>query len=357
MSDAAWSGYSGGTGRAVPEVVESLVSTIIPVYNRREMVVEATESVLAQTYRPIEIIISDDGSTDETPEAAQSLVEKHPNAIRYVRNENRGPGPAREAGRVLARGEFIEYLDSDDLLLPRKFEVQVQALREHPECGVAYGRSRLVDLAGKVLADPFKWTGRRIRTLFPGLLVDRWWCTHTPLYRRSLCDQIGPWSDLRWSQDWEYDGRVGALGTQLAYCDEPVSEHRQHEAMRQTSKANWLEPFRAKERQRFLGLLFRHAKRAGLTHEAPEMQHFSRWAFMVARWCGAAGLAEDSAECFGWARESAGAERSRGKDFRLYAALAGVLGWRIAGRLACWIERRRSAGPGPETMKQSWMTE
>ena len=338
-------------------MVGGLVSTIIPVYNRPEMLRECIDSVLAQTHRPIEIIISDDGSTDDTPAAAQSLVEEHPETIRYVRNENRGPGPAREAGRELAQGEFIQYLDSDDLLLPRKFQVQVQALREHPECGVAYGRTRLVDMAGKVLADPFKWTGKQIPTLFPGLLVDRWWCTHTPLYRRSLCDQIGPWTDLRWSQDWEYDGRIGALGVRLAYCDEPVSEHRHHEAMRQTSKANWLDPTRAKVRQRFLGLLFEHATRAGVTHEAPEMQHFSRWAFTWARRCGAAGLAREAKECFGWAAEAAGPQRSRGLDFRLYALAAAIVGWRLPGRLCCALDGLRSRGPGAQTLKQSWMSE
>ena len=71
------------------EIRDSLVSTIIPVYNRPKMLREAAASVLAQTYRPIEIIISDDGSTDDTQSVAQELVQAHPEEIRYVRNENR----------------------------------------------------------------------------------------------------------------------------------------------------------------------------------------------------------------------------------------------------------------------------
>src|SRR5262245_54711913 len=121
---------------------EGLVSTIIPVFNRPALLREAAASVLAQTYRPIEIIIVDDGSTDNTFESVESLAAEHPSLLRFLRIPNGGPGAAREAGRLMAEGEFIQYLDSDDLLLPRKFELQVGCLRSHPECDVAYGKTR-----------------------------------------------------------------------------------------------------------------------------------------------------------------------------------------------------------------------
>src|ERR1044071_1274968 len=101
---------------------EDLVSTIIPVYNRAGMLREAVESVLAQAYRPIEIIVVNDGSTDDTRCVAEALAATNLNEIRVIHQGNVGPGLAREAGRQAARGEFIQYLDSDDLLLPRKFE-------------------------------------------------------------------------------------------------------------------------------------------------------------------------------------------------------------------------------------------
>src|SRR5437667_5508564 len=94
---------------------EGLVSTIIPVYNRTTLLREAVGSVLAQTYRPVEAILVDDGSTDDTPQTCRELAQKYPGEVRVVRGENRGPGLAREQGRQLARGEFIQYLDSDDL--------------------------------------------------------------------------------------------------------------------------------------------------------------------------------------------------------------------------------------------------
>src|SRR3974390_2972306 len=121
--------------------VENLVSTIIPVRNRPALLREAVASVLAQTYRPIEIIIVDDGSTDDTGRDAEDLAESH-SEVRVIRRENGGPGAARETGRLAARGEFVQYLDSDDLLLPRKFELQVAGLRQCSDCAVSYGKTR-----------------------------------------------------------------------------------------------------------------------------------------------------------------------------------------------------------------------
>lgn len=337
------------------EVIEGLVSTIIPVYNRPQMLREAVESVLAQTYRSIEIIISDDGSIDDTPQIISQLEQEYPDIIRAVHNSNQGAGPAREAGRQIARGEFIQYLDSDDLLRPRKFEIMVEALRKNPDCGAAYGYICLHPENEEPLEKPYKWTGRTYPTLFPWLLVDRWWNTNCPLFRRSVTDAVGPWSDLRWSQDWEYDGRVGALGTRLVHCKEFVTDQRQHSEMRQTAAADWTEPFRAKERKRFLGLLFEHAKAAGVTHDTPEMQHFSRWLFQTSRQCGAAGLTMDAAECFNWAKEAAGPVRARGRDFRIIGVFAAIFGWKVTGTLTHYIEQRLQKPPSNVTLKQSWM--
>ena len=88
----------------MPEIIEGLVSTVIPVRNRPQLLREAVESVLAQTYRPVEVIVVDDGSTDETPAMEDSLTRRYPDIVRIIRNPPLGPGPAREAGRVVARG-------------------------------------------------------------------------------------------------------------------------------------------------------------------------------------------------------------------------------------------------------------
>jgi hypothetical protein len=250
---------------------------------------------------------------------------------------------------LLARGEFIQYLDSDDRLLPRKFEVQVAALRAHPECGIAHGRTRLIDMDGNVLASPLKWTGEGREALFPGLLIDRWWCTHTPLYRRTLAEAIGPWSGLRYSQDWEYDMRAGALGVRLAYCDEDVSEHRHHSGNRQTGSGRWLAP---PDRVRFFEALFANACKAGVTADAPEMRHFARWTYSHARECGKSGNAQAAAALCRLAARASDRGRFGVLAFR---AFAGLLGWPRAVR---WSESTRAAlgrTAGTDTQRQSWM--
>ena len=335
-------------------IVEHLVSTIIPVYNRPQLLRAAVESVLAQTYRPVEIIIVDDGSMDETPRVAEALSAEHPDCISWTRIENSGPGPAREAGRKRARGEYIQYLDSDDRLLPRKFELQVAALRDRPDCGIAYGTTRLIDEGGRLLQTPFKWTGEERQSLFPGLLVDRWWCTHTPLYRRSLSDALGPWSNLRWSQDWEYDARAGALSTALVRCDAEVSEHCSHDGVRQTSRADWQrDPARLRNRIQLLQALWRNAVRAGVPAEAPERQHFARWSFATARRCAAVGLADEMQIALNLTLEAAGPNGRGAQGITIFRLMSKSIGVVATGRLARTIE---SFGwqPGDATLPQSF---
>ena len=160
-----------------------LVSTIIPVYNRSALLLEAVGSVLAQTYNPIEIVIVDDGSTDDTAAIAESLAASNRDVIRVIRQANAGPGTARQRGLEQARGAFIQFLDSDDLLLPTKFEHQVRALRSQPECQICYGPSLEEDHSTHPIRriGPMRATGVPRRTLFPGLLVERWWTTSSPL--------------------------------------------------------------------------------------------------------------------------------------------------------------------------------
>ena len=171
----------------------------------------------------------DDGSTDDTARVADELAQTNPQEVRAVHQSNTGPGLAREAGRQVVHGEFIQYLDSDDLLLPEKFEKQVAGLRAHPECGVSYGKTRYRHADGQVEALAWKGTGAKVETMFPAFLVSRWWDTPTPLYRTSLCDEAGPWTDLRLEEDWEYDCRVASLGVRLHYCDEFIVEVRDHD--------------------------------------------------------------------------------------------------------------------------------
>lgn len=321
-------------------MISGLVSTVIPVHNRAAQLREAVDSVLAQEYRPIEIILVDDGSTDDTPAIAGALATGHPGLVRVLAQQNAGPGIARERGRCVARGEFIQYLDSDDVLLPGKFSTQVTALRNEPGCEVAYGMTRFRRADGRIAEGPWKGSGVQRATMFPSFLVQRWWDTPTPLYRREICDRAGPWTDLRLEEDWEYDCRVAALGARLAWCEQYVCEVRDHGGDR-LCRGPALDPDRLRERARSHSLILSHAVRAGIGADAPEMRHFARALFLLARQCGAAGLPDESRRLFQLARSACGERRSRGLDYRAYRTIASVLGWSAAGKASQWLDSVR----------------
>jgi hypothetical protein len=305
-----------------------LVTTIIPVFNRPALVLDAVESVLAQSYRPIEILVVDDGSTDETPDVVDRLAEQHDGIVRVIHIPNGGPGLAREAGRLAARGDYIQHLDSDDLLLPGKFAMQVAALESAPEYGAAYGWTRFRNHDGAVEPLPWKRSGERIETMFPAMLTMRWWDTPTPLYRASLIAAAGPWTDLRIEEDWEYDCRLAAGGVRLAFCADWVCEVREHAPVTATQDT-------MRDRARAHILVLDHARRAGLDPASREMRQYARELFHIARQCGAAGLPDESRELVTLARGI-----SPTADLRVYQLAARVLGWRRLGRAAEWIDRR-----------------
>jgi glycosyltransferase involved in cell wall biosynthesis len=318
-------------------MIEGLVSTIIPVHNRAAMLQEAVASVLAQTYRPIEIIVVDDGSTDETAPVVDDLAAQNPHEILVVHQANTGPGLARETGRQLGKGEFIQYLDSDDLLLARKFELQVAGLKANPECGVSYGKTRFVKRGERQNETPWKRTGERIVTMFPSMLASRWWGTSTPLYRREVTDLAGPWVPLQNEEDWEYDCRIASQHVRLNYISDFVSEERDHDGQR-LSGGSSLDQVKLRNRTAAHKLMLRHAHKAGISDGLWEMQQFARELFLLSRQCGAAELAAESKELFELAREASGRVRGNGLDFKLYGFFAGIAGWTRLGKLACYSD-------------------
>ena len=315
-------------------MTEGLVSTIIPVFNRSALLEEAVSSALAQTYPQLEVIIVDDESTDDTPVVIQSLCERDAR-VRSVRRENGGPGLARVTGRQAARGEFIQYLDSDDLLLPRKFELQVAALRADPSAGIAYGITRYRDASGAEIACTWKEANQVQRKMFPSFLLARWWETVTPLFRRTVTDAAGPWTELRLEEDWEYDCRIAALDPNLAYVDEVVAEHRDHPEDR-LSRGDGSDPRRLRMRARAHELIAGHARRAGLDRGIPEMQQFARELFHLARQCGAAKLNDESRRLLLLA-----ANISAARDLRIYQQLTRLAGPRVMGKLSMIADRLR----------------
>ncbi len=140
----------GGEGKA------GLVSVVIPTYNRAYIVPRAIESVLAQTYRPIEILVADDGSADDT----RQCVERYGAPVRYLHQPNAGVSAARNLALRHARGEFIALLDSDDWWHEWKLAAQVAVLRALPQVGMVWTDMSAVDEGGRVLH------GRYLRRMY-----------------------------------------------------------------------------------------------------------------------------------------------------------------------------------------------
>ncbi len=116
-----------------------LVSVVIPAFDAERFVAEAIESALTQTYGPVEVIVVDDGSTDETAAVLAGFGDR----IRVVRQENRGPSAARNAGFAVSSGEMVAFHDADDIMTADKLAVQVGHLESHGEVGCVVGEQDL----------------------------------------------------------------------------------------------------------------------------------------------------------------------------------------------------------------------
>jgi len=184
------------------------VSVVIPTWNRRRQLEEAIRSVRAQTYADYEIIVVDDGSTDGTGEW---LEDRHPGGpIVYLRQKNRGASAARNAGIQAARGELLAFLDSDDLWLPGKLELQIPLFDRNPAIGFVFCGSAKLDGAGRVReirkpGDEFR--GRAVSAMIEHNMMP----TPTVVVRKRLALEAGPmYEDLSFGEDWNYWLRIAA---------------------------------------------------------------------------------------------------------------------------------------------------
>jgi glycosyltransferase involved in cell wall biosynthesis len=157
-----------------------LVSCIIPVHNGEPYLRESVQSVLAQTYRPIEILVIDDGSTDGTAAALADYGE----VVKYLWQPNAGPATARNRGVSEARGQFIEFLDADDLWHAEKLERQRRFLDERPELGYCVTHCQNFWVP-ELAEEAEKFCDHRISKPMPGYV------TQTLFARRSVFDTVG----------------------------------------------------------------------------------------------------------------------------------------------------------------------
>lgn len=193
------------------------MSVIIPVYNGAKYIAEAIESVCAQNYEPLEIIIVDDGSTDETSSIVQSFKD-----VRYIRQANQGVAAARNTGIENSRGELIAFLDADDYWSHNKLDIQANCLLKNPQVGYTLGMQRNFLEPG---------TGRPFWLREEYLLMDHIGFLPTILIRKQIFHSIGLFNlDYKISEDVEWFSRVEDAGIPRMVLPEVVLYRRIHKA-------------------------------------------------------------------------------------------------------------------------------
>jgi glycosyltransferase involved in cell wall biosynthesis len=199
-----------------------LVSVIIPTYNRAALLRRALNSVFNQTYRPIEVVIVDDGSTDDTTRIVEDWrlgKENSDFTVIFISQRNKGAPAARNLGYTSSRGDYIQFFDSDDVLVEEKIEAQVLALQLHKSASFAWSgcvTQRGAPRTHLFRVGPERWKFSRTKPT-EGFRVP----IATGIFRRGACDQIGLWTEsLRRHQDWEYGVRYLASGAKSVSSDQ-----------------------------------------------------------------------------------------------------------------------------------------
>jgi glycosyltransferase involved in cell wall biosynthesis len=207
------------------------VSVVVPCFNGRAFLGQCLDSIVALGDDIDEAVVVDDGST----EPIFDLVERYAPRVRYVRQENAGPGAARTRGMRETSGRYIRFLDADDWLLDgSSLAAQVALLDAHPKVGLVYGRAQSVDRDGHPLAvrGPAFARGDYARSGWSeleDLLFENYIPTSSVIVRRSVAERVGAFrSDYSTAQDWEYWLRL-ARAADVGFIHRPVSAYRVHQ--------------------------------------------------------------------------------------------------------------------------------
>ena len=217
-----------------------LVSVIMPAFNSARYIQESIDSVLAQDYPNNELIVIDDGSTDSTVE----LVSDYGNRVRLITQQNQGAAVARNAGLKAARGDYIAFIDSDDVWLPGKLTTQIRHLQHHPDVGIVYARWHKwkPDNSGEFPPPAtFNVSGADTHDSDPGITQDGsgWLYTRllftsklhtiTVVARRSVVEVVGDFdTTLKRGQDYDYWIRA-SRETRIHQLDQPLALYRLHD--------------------------------------------------------------------------------------------------------------------------------
>lgn len=208
------------------------VSAIIATYNRANMLSDAIDSALKQTLQDFELIIVDDGSTDQTQEVVENCQKA--GDIRYIYQQNQGRSAARNTGIKVAKGKYIAFLDDDDLWHPNKLEMQVESLENHPEVGLIHTFTEVIDNQGRLLREE---TQKRMEKYQEALkhgytyegmseLCIMW--LSSVMVRRECFERVGLFDpNISGLEDWDLYLRI-ALNYKIHTIQKPLVQYRTH---------------------------------------------------------------------------------------------------------------------------------
>jgi glycosyltransferase involved in cell wall biosynthesis len=199
-----------------------LVSVIIPCYNGETYLAQAIESALMQTYQPVEIIVVDDGSTDNSPAIAQQYP------VQYLRQQNRGLTPTRNLGIQQSKGDYLVFLDADDRIRPEAIEAGLSVMLERPECAMVIGDHVFISPDGAHLRDSHKrcLPASHYEALLRSNFIEM---ISSVLFRRVMLEQVGGFDTaLSVAEDYELYLRI-ARNYPICSHHSVVAEYRMHQ--------------------------------------------------------------------------------------------------------------------------------
>jgi len=198
-------------------VDKPLVTVIIPVFNCENYLGDAIQAVLGQTYRPIEIIVVDDGSTD----ASSNVAKQYGSEVQYFFQQNSGAGAARNHGIKLAHGSFFSFLDADDLWLKNKLLMQLELFKKSNELDMVFGQ--VEQCYSPELEENFKKTIQVEPGIMPGYHAG------TMLIKKDSFQRVGYFDEkLRMGEFIDWYSRAKDCGLKSVMCDEVVMKRRIH---------------------------------------------------------------------------------------------------------------------------------
>ncbi len=211
--------------------MQELVSIILPTYNRAMLLPRAIDSVLAQTYQNWELIIWNDGSTDNTDDVLENFKDKR---VNFYQDDNRGKSYALNQGLRLTKGQIVAFLDDDDVWLPEKLGIQVAALQKHPELDMVFGEFENINVTSNLVGFGFDQASAGFAKLLTEKLDENLWLVREGLLKgigndnflafdsvaitKRMTNRIGTFNEeLVGSEDFEYWWRFGLAGGKAAY--------------------------------------------------------------------------------------------------------------------------------------------